>query len=510
MQRIVYILHYDINLCYNTDMKKGILTFSIGMALLFFQQFSFVAASELTDDYFDIANNYFNSNNYARALDYLDDILKIEPDNAKAKELKIKVLPLCNPVTPLESSNEASSATKVLNAKTPNNFVVLNVPQADVEKMNYNSDYYNTKGQELYKQKDYNAAIEYFYKALKLNPKNSQAYNNLAMCYWLKNNSTLAIKYFKKAHYSNKNYTQPLVNLALLYKQLKDEKKEVYYLQKAIQFNTNDYWAYYLLGEYYKSKSQYAKAIAYYKEVVKINEKFPQVYLGLGMSFFETEEFNYALMALNQYKELNPTSDLAYFLVARTDLVLCRYQDAKENIEKAIELNSTPEYQYELGKVDYYLEDYQHALDIFQNLTKTSDSAEIFNYTGLCNYKLKNIDQAIANFKRAIDLDGLRPIYYYNLGQCYKSMGDKKTYSDYVSSATKITPINYQDFIDLSYIYCDNGNPNYAINTLNSAISKYPTVKALYLSKLKIYESIGDNLHYNETKNIINERFNTK
>ena len=63
---------------------------------------------------------------------------------------------------------------------------------------------------------------------------------------------------------------------------------------------------------------------------------------------------------------------------------------------------------------------------------------------------------------------------------------------------------------DLSYIYYDNGNPNYAINALNDATKKYPNIKSLYLSKLKIYESLNDNAHYNQLKDLINERFNER
>ena len=492
--------------CYNKLMKKGVSIFLIGLCFLIFGSIAF--ADELTDDYFDIAMNYYNANNYEKALDYVEDILKIDPTNVKAQELKCKIAPSTSPL--LEPEVGADSTAKVIGTQTPETFVILNVPQADVEKMSYNSDYYNKEGQEFYQKKEYDTAIEYFYKAIKLDKRNEQAFNNIAMAYWMKNNTALAIKFFKKANCLNRNYTQPLVNLSLLYKQAGDERKQVYYLEKAVKDNCNDYWAYYLLGDYYKSKSQYTKAIDNYKETVKINDKFAQAYLGLALCFFETEEFNYTLMALSQYKEFNPTSDSALFLAARTDMILTRYEDAKIAIQKAIEIKDKPEYRFELGKIEYYLENYQTALDIFQNIAQIKDSAEIFNYTGLCNYKLKNIEVAISNFNKAIEMDGLRPIYYYNLAQCYKSLGDKKNYTKYVTTATKINPINYQDFIDLSYIYYDNGNSSYAINTLNDATKRYPSIKALYLSKLKIYESIGDNLHYNETKDLMNERFNIK
>lgn len=472
-------------------MKKGMLFFVLALSLMALQSANFASASELTDDYLDIANNYITSNNCDKALEYLDLILVIEPENLAAKTLKDKISP-----PPEESAKP----------------VIVQVQPETVmpEKIAYNSDYYNTKGLEFYRKKEFDTAIEYFYKSINLNKKNAQAYNNLAMSYWFKNNTYAAIRYFKKSNFIKKTYTQPLVNLAMLYKQSGDTKSQFYYLTKATKYNPNDYLAYYNLGDYYRNAEKYPEAINNYKEVVKINPKFAQVYLSLAISFFEIEEFNYTRIALGQYLTFCPDSDFAFFLMARADLAMSGYSQAKADIEKAIAIRNNNEYQFELAKINYYLEDYPNALEILQNLLKSAENAEVYNYIGLCNYKLKIIETAITNFNKAINLDAMRPIYYYNLAQCYKSMGDKKNYVKYVNTATKITPISYQDFIDLSYIYYDNSNPNYAINTLNNAIVKYPNVKSLYLAKLKIYEVLGDNLHYNETKNIIEMKFNKR
>lgn len=486
-------------------MNKGILI--IVLVMLGFVGFNPVFASELTDDYFDIANNYYNANNYAKSLEYLNAILKIEPNNVEAKCLRDKI----SPPSEDNSMSPQITATMLNNTQNPQNFVVLDVPQADTEKMAFNSDYYNCKGQEFYQKKEFDMAIEYFYKAIALNKCNAQAYNNLAMSYWFKNNTDCAIKYFKKANSINKCFTQPLVNLAMLYKQLGNNCKQLYYLNKAVSLNPNDYLAYYWLGDYYRNIGAYPQAISDFKEVIKINPKFSQAYLDLAVCFFETEQFNYTLMALNQYTELCPESDFVYYLMARTYLANCNYEEARIYILKAIQLDNKSEYEFELAKIEYYLADYDNALDTFQDMLKSGGaSAEIFNYVGLCNYKLKNIEISIANFNKAIELDPLRPIYYYNLAQCYKSLGDKRNYAKYVNTATKITPINYQDFIDLSYIYYDNSNPGYAINSLNDAIRRYPCIKSLYLAKLKIYESLGDNMHYNETRDLIEARFNKK
>lgn len=503
-------------------MKKWALFLLIAFEIILHSA-SFVCANELTDDYLDIATNYYNENNYIKAREYIDLIISIEPENKEAKVLLQKMISPCptkseqinqatapnqaedQPCQPSEQVDEPTEQTEQAQMKA-SEFIVKPIP----DKVVYNSDYYNTKGKDFYKKKEFDTAIEYFYKALTVDNKNFQAYNNLAMTFWVKNDPRNAIKYFKKANSVNHFYTQPLVNLASVYKQLGDKKSQLHYLLKAIKINPSDYMAYYWLGDYYRGEGQYSQAIENYKEVVKIQPRFGQAYLNLAICFFETEEFNYALLALKQYNELCPDFDYAYSLSARANLALCNYVDARTYIQKAIELKDSPDYQFTLAQIDYYLEDYQNALLVLQTLAGKSEEADTYNYIGLCNYKLKNINEAIANFQKTIKLQASRPIYYYNLAQCYKSLGDKKNYSKYVSSATKIMPISYQDFIDLSYIYYDNGSAGYAINALNSGISKYPEVKSLYLAKLKMYETIGDTLHYNETKDLIEKKFNNR
>lgn len=548
-----------------------------------------VQASELVDDYFDIASNYYAQNNRVKALEYLDLILTFEPQNIKATELKNKITPtkivVQEPVLPqiqqvelpqvpaakeekppteikptkqeiktkseikIKTENKTRIKTKKvcknppkINKKKLDKIVekaldknkeqkeedkspviiiqsplqpvltpqttTIEIPLVNLDKLVYNSDYYNSKGLEFYNKNEIATAIQYFNKSILLDKKNERAYNNLAMCFWTKGDYANAIKYFKKANSLKKVYTQPLVNLSNLYLQIQNEQSALLYLNKAIKYNKNDYMAYFYLGNYYKKLSNYAKAIENYKEAIKINLKFNSAYLNLAVCFYETEEFNYAILTLKEYEKLCPKSDYAYYLMTKASIAQSRYKEAKDYIQSAIFLRECDDYKIELAKIDYYLEEYDLAQALFEEILEKNDNAEVYNYLGLCLYKQKNINEAIINFKKAIEIDGLRPIYYYNLAQCYKSTGDKKNYVKYINTATKINPINYQDFIDLSYIYYDNSNSMYALNSLNNAIKLYPNAKPLYLAKLKIYESLGDMPNYNKTKKLMEERFN--
>ncbi len=482
-------------------MKKGILVLLSG--LLFIGCFTDVAkSSELTDDYFDIATNYFNSNDYKKTIEYLDLILSIEPDNLKAKTLLKKIIPD-------DEKTKTVVVEEILDkAENPETVKIVDVESVNLQKEMYDSAYYNKKGQEFYQQGDLESAIQYFYKSIALNKKNATAYNNLGMSYWQKNNIEEAIKNFKKAFSINSKYTQPLTNLANVYMQQGDEKNEFLYLQKAVSINPNDEVASLFLGDYYRRKNEYFSAIKSYKNVIEINNKNSRAYMSLALCYFEIEEFNLCSQNLMKFLDLNPESDYAYYILAKAALATSHFEYAKSFITKAIELNDCANYNFVLARIEYANGNYEVAKGIFQRLLNDNSNAELFNYMGLCCYKLKDADAATVNFRKAIELDGLKSIYYYNLAQCYKSIGDKRTYTRYVNTATQINPVNIQDYIDLSYIYMDNSNPSYAIKTLEQAISKYPEAKSLYFAKLRIFETIGDNIHYNELKDLIEAKFN--
>ena len=74
-------MEYLCILCYNPIMKKILLT---GLFLLCCPVF----ANEITEDYFDISANYCIEGNYREAVEYLDIILLIEPENKNISDLR--------------------------------------------------------------------------------------------------------------------------------------------------------------------------------------------------------------------------------------------------------------------------------------------------------------------------------------------------------------------------------------------------------------------------------------
>lgn len=473
------------------------------MILILILYISPAFSDELSDDYFDIAKNYIELGETTKALEYVNYVLLINPKHSGAIKLKDKLIP--------QETNDDLSRTAIIMSrqKSLSDLSILDIPKIDKYKIENTSEYYNKQGKQFYLNEEYDSAIQSFFRAISIDNKNYIAYNNLGLTYWMKNNLDSAEKYFKKSAQISKYYPQPYINLALLYKQKGDMDKHFTYLKKALDVNPDNWWTYYLIGDYYSSINNYAASIPYYIDAIDINPTFQPPYLALGISYFKTDKYEQSIAAVKNYLELNPNSDFAYSVLAKNYYIMGDYPSAKRFMSKAFKINPSNSYRLEIAKIEFNNKEYQNALLNFQIIEPEYQYAEVYNYIGLCNLMLKRYELAVTNFNKAIVADSRRPIYYYNLAQCYEALDDKKKYVQYMNIAMQIVPITYQDYIDLSCIYYNTSKINSAIKILETGIEVNPDSKPLYMALMSLYQQINDNLNYNNIKNTIESRFNS-
>ncbi len=473
------------------------------MILILILYISPAFSDELSDDYFDIAKNYIELGETTKALEYVNYVLLINPKHSGAIKLKDKLIP--------QETNDDLSRTAIIMSrqKSLSDLAILDIPKIDKYKIENTSEYYNKQGKQFYLNEEYDSAIQSFFRAISIDNKNYIAYNNLGLTYWMKNNLDSAEKYFKKSAQISKYYPQPYINLALLYKQKGDMDKHFTYLKKALDVNPDNCWTYYLIGDYYSSINNYAASIPYYIDAIDINPTFQPPYLALGISYFKTDKYEQSIAAVKNYLELNPNSDFAYSVLAKNYYIMGDYPSAKRFMSKAFKINPSNSYRLEIAKIEFNNKEYQNALLNFQIIEPEYQYAEVYNYIGLCNLMLKRYELAVTNFNKAIVADSRRPIYYYNLAQCYEALDDKKKYVQYMNIAMQIVPITYQDYIDLSCIYYNTSKINSAIKILETGIEVNPDSKPLYMALMSLYQQINDNVNYNNIKNTIESRFNS-
>lgn len=468
------------------------------------------------EDYFDIASSYFDSGDFTKALQYTDLILNLNQNSTDALVLKAKIYFIQENLnlSKVYFQKALLIDNGLINSDLARKLGVNAIP-------NYDFDYYNTKGLEYYYSGNPKTAIDYFNKAIKLDPSSVTAQNNLALAYLKTGDFDSAKEALNKAIKIDKNFNLSYINLAKLEAQLNkiknkssESKKVEDYLLKAIKVNPNSKFAYLELGNYYLENKDFSKAAQSFGDAVLIDDKFYEAYLGLAVASVEDGNLSDGIKAARKASSLAgdgvKNADLLYYL-ARICVLDGNFEEAKNYLLQAVSKSQNPNYYFELGKIYYRENDLASSRNAF---TKAMEldlefkyESEIYNYLGLIEFRNMDAKKAVYMFKKATELDNTRAMYHYNLAQAYKNLNEKTASAKELQEVDSIKPKTAQDYLDFSTIYYDKKNNGMALKMLEEGVLKFPDSRALWEAKLRFYRIIKDVAGENSTKAQIKARF---
>jgi ribosomal protein S12 methylthiotransferase accessory factor len=135
-----------------------------------------------------------------------------------------------------------------------------------------------------------------------------------------------------------------------------------------------------------------------------------------------------AIGELSQIDKDLPGKYYVKFYLGTCHLALDDPQSAVKNFEAALSFEPNQQdipsiYSY-LGVALKDMEDYHRALaELEKGAALDPERTDIYNLMGFCNFKLKNHEAAIENFKKVIQLDPSSAIDYANIASNYRDMG---------------------------------------------------------------------------------------
>lgn len=142
---------------------------------------------------------------------------------------------------------------------------------------------WNNRGVDLYSAGRYQAAIEAYDKAIKINPRYTDAYSNRGVAYDAMDQPERAVIDYSHAISLNPSLTASYVNRGLAYTDLAKYKEAIADWNVVLRRNPRNSDAYYRRGFCYQSSASLDKALADYERACKLNPRFAKAVRGRDM-----------------------------------------------------------------------------------------------------------------------------------------------------------------------------------------------------------------------------------
>ncbi len=204
---------------------------------------------------------------------------------------------------------------------------------------------YNNRGNAYRNLKEYEKAIRDYDKAIELNPEDAMAYNNRGVAYGNLKDYEQAISDYDKAIELNPEHATAYNNRGLAYGNLKDYEQAISDYNKAIELNPEDATAYNNRGVAYGNLKDYEKAISDYNKAIELNPEYAHAYNNRGVAYYDLKEYGVAISDYNKAIELNPEDVYAYENLSELYIITGNYKSALEVITKALSLSLEIKYR---------------------------------------------------------------------------------------------------------------------------------------------------------------------
>ncbi len=363
------------------------------------------------------AKLYEEKQDFSSAVQEYQEILKAKPDYTDAKE----------------------SLNNILSNMTKEQLAKYLLSEAQKNPQSYDAQF--KYAFEMHKNKGLSAAIEYYKKALAINPKHVEPYINLGQIYISQNNTEEANLI------SSKGLSYFPDNSELL--KIKDT---------ADKTNAGKIWE--KAGEFYNNKD-YSKALEYY---LKISYQSAETYTMIANCYWEIKEYDKALEYYNKVLELNQNDENSLFMIANILITLKRNDDAKSYLTKILRINpNNVEAKNTLHAINegeegkllenaiayYENKSYDNALDTLNALIAINPkSAYAYYYKGAIYDDLKEPDKALEQYKKSIAADVNFALGYYMTAT---TLDNKENFAEAVKYYEKYLALKEQEQVHDEY-----------------------------------------------------------
>ena len=331
------------------------------------------------------------------------------------------------------------------------------------------------KGNQEFKAQRYNAAIDYYTRAMDLNPSEPTLYSNRATCLKILEKYKESINDYKKSIEFNPKNTKNLKKLASVYILIGNFGEAQILLEKCVHLEPRD-------STHTTELNKIKKLVENYNQ---IEEKKKE------LKFDDVEELSKKLLTDA------PAFPALRIIYLESLLENCKFKDCINYINSKIsstEKEKEPEYEYLLTKAYYFKGDYDLAKKTIKRLL--ANSMELEKYSKLKEkiesienvktkanqlFKENKIDEAIEEYTKCLEFDpenkNFNSIILTNRALCYKKKEKLLEALKDVNEALKLNPLYTTAYVRRGHIYNEYKMYDDAVNDFQKAKELDPSYK---------------------------------
>ncbi len=258
--------------------------------------------------------------------------------------------------------------------------------------------------------------------------------------------------------------------------------------------------AYNNLGSIYIQLREFRKAAEVLQKGLKINPAMPSASALLGITQYEMGEYAEAEQRLTAALRTNPSDNNAELYLAHTLIQLGKFEQAATHLQALSRRDSkNQEVWYLLGKV--YMQLSQESLAKLNQIDP--NSYVVHQVSGEIMESMNNLDGALLEYKKAVELAPDKAGTHYHLGNAYWSLSMWEPAEKEFRGELSIDPKNCQAHWKLGDIVLEQqGEPQAAVDEEDKALAICPNLAAAHedrgraFLKLEKYENAMKDLQF--------------
>jgi len=346
---------------------------------------SFKSAVKLNCEYEEALNNLLN--------------LGIHYDDINNYEFAIKCYNLI--IECFYSNNSATSSSNLIKKSQT---LMSNSNDTNIQILE--SAYFNN-GNSYNQIGKYQEAINFYKKAIELNPTNDFIYFNLGFMYESVNSLGEALLSYQKAiDLSNINVEYYYQKANVLFKlEQYEQADEVYNI--ILKLDKHHYKSLNNIGLIHDKFNRNGEAIKCYLSAIEVNPKYEDAHFNLGFSYGNANKLDESVKSYNIVLSINPNNDKALNNLGDVYKKQGNFQNAVECYKKLLEKDPKNEsLLFNLGNTYDELNNYAEAISTFKkSLEINPNNDNTYTNLGYIFGRLNNFDEAIHSYNKALEIN---------------------------------------------------------------------------------------------------------